>query len=186
MDLGFSGPKYTWNNRQQGLNNVMVRLDRALTKGQFVQHFEYAHVENIITSSSDHYDALLSLDNANVRRQKEVVNAGITGYHLFCTLCRRNLEMGCHLFQECPYARQIWVEMSNWVPVPSFHPATWKTGQGMQEWFADLSGASSLNTTKRKGAHASSLVCELKNEALLWMRAGNKKLTGLVANTVSE
>lgn len=60
VDLGYSRPKYTWNNRQEGENNVKVRLDRAVANGQFMQLFDYCHVENVITSSSDHYVILLS------------------------------------------------------------------------------------------------------------------------------
>lgn len=60
LDLGFSGPKFTWNNRQ-GINNVRVRLDRAVANGQFLQLFDDCHVDNIITFSSDHYAILISI-----------------------------------------------------------------------------------------------------------------------------
>jgi hypothetical protein len=53
----------------------------------------------------------------------------------FCPLCRRNLEISIHLFQECPYARQVLLEINNWAPVQSFHPATWKAYAIMQDWF---------------------------------------------------
>jgi hypothetical protein len=68
VDLGFSGPKYTWNNRQQGQDNIRVRLDRAVANGQFLQFFGDAHVDNIITTSSDHHAALLSL-----KKQRKVI-----------------------------------------------------------------------------------------------------------------
>jgi hypothetical protein len=58
--LGYSRPKYTWNNRQEGENNVKVRLDKVVANGQFMQLFDYWQVENIITSSSDHYAILMS------------------------------------------------------------------------------------------------------------------------------
>lgn len=61
VDLGYSGPKYTWSNRQAGEDNVKVRLDRAIANGQFMHLFEFWHVQNIVTSSSDHYAILLSL-----------------------------------------------------------------------------------------------------------------------------
>ncbi|CAD6250169.1 unnamed protein product [Miscanthus lutarioriparius] len=61
LDLGFSGPKFTWNNRQEGINNVRVRLDRAVVNGQFLQLFDDCHVDNIITFSSDHYAILISI-----------------------------------------------------------------------------------------------------------------------------
>lgn len=61
VDLGFSGPKFTWNNRQSGDNNVKVRLDRATANGQFMELFNDYHVENIITYSCDHYAVLTSI-----------------------------------------------------------------------------------------------------------------------------
>jgi len=62
FDLGFSGPKYTWNNRQVGSDNVKVRLDRAVANGHFIQLFDDYHVENVITSTSDHYAILVSIN----------------------------------------------------------------------------------------------------------------------------
>ena len=73
VDLGFSGPKYTWNNRQQGRDNMRVRLDRAVANGPFIQIFD-TQVQNIITTSSDHYAVLVSLDRAGERRQNEGFN----------------------------------------------------------------------------------------------------------------
>jgi len=62
VDLGFSGPKFTWNNRQEGNDNVKVCLDRAVANGKFNQLFDECHVENVITSSSDHYAILISIN----------------------------------------------------------------------------------------------------------------------------
>lgn len=70
VDLGFSGPKYTWNNRQEGNSNVKVRLDRAVANGQFIQLFDDYHVENIITSSSDHYAILISINSDSGHNDK--------------------------------------------------------------------------------------------------------------------
>jgi exonuclease III len=55
MDLGFSGPNFTWNSRQKSGDNVRVRLDRTVANGHFLQLFNDCNVDNIITSSSDHY-----------------------------------------------------------------------------------------------------------------------------------
>jgi hypothetical protein len=60
-DLGFEGPKYTWTNRQKADSNVKVRLDRGVANGDFLRQFEDCTVENIITTSSDHYALLISL-----------------------------------------------------------------------------------------------------------------------------
>jgi hypothetical protein len=74
VDLGFSGPKCTWNNRQQGQGNIRVRLDRAVANEPFVQLFEDIQVENIITTSSDHYAVLLTPAIAGQRRNEESFN----------------------------------------------------------------------------------------------------------------
>jgi hypothetical protein len=60
--LGFEGPKFTWNNRQDVNTHVKVRLDRAVANGLFSSLFENCMVENIITTSSDHYAILISLE----------------------------------------------------------------------------------------------------------------------------
>jgi hypothetical protein len=37
----------------------------------------------------------------------------------FYQLCRRNLESVHHLFMECPVARQVWIEISSFMPSSS-------------------------------------------------------------------
>nr|XP_045087997.1 uncharacterized protein LOC123495188 [Aegilops tauschii subsp. strangulata] len=61
IDLGYFGPKFTWSNRQEGGHNVRVRLDRADANGDFMQIFDDCTVENIITTSSDHYAILVTI-----------------------------------------------------------------------------------------------------------------------------
>jgi hypothetical protein len=65
MDLGFEGPKFTWNNRQDCDTNIKVRLDRAVSNGHFSQVFQNCSVENLITTSSDHYAILVSLKGSS-------------------------------------------------------------------------------------------------------------------------
>jgi hypothetical protein len=126
----------------------------------------------------------------------------------FCLVCRRNLEMVSHLFQECLYVRQVWTKIGNWASISSFHPTTWTANKTMQDWFGELGGASSTNSKgarslsilvcwmiwrernarvfDRSENHSTYLVCEIKSEAMLWMPAGNKKLGTLVGVLVSE
>jgi hypothetical protein len=61
VDLGYSGPKFTWSNRQDAQCNIRVRLDRGVANGAFSALFEDCNVENIITTSSDHYAIHISL-----------------------------------------------------------------------------------------------------------------------------
>jgi hypothetical protein len=73
MDLGFEGPKFTWNNRQGCDTNVKCRLDRAIANGDFSRMFENCVVENLITTSSDHYAILIILSgNSSVAMQPPV------------------------------------------------------------------------------------------------------------------
>lgn len=49
MDLGFIGLPYTWDNRQQGNDNVKVRLDRGLASSAFLEMFN-----DVKVACSDH------------------------------------------------------------------------------------------------------------------------------------
>lgn len=46
-DLGFIGLPYTWDNRQQGVHNIKVRLDRALANGAFTDMFTDSKVWHV-------------------------------------------------------------------------------------------------------------------------------------------
>jgi hypothetical protein len=61
IDLGFCGPKFTWSNRQDAQCNIRVRLDRAVANNSFSELFPENSVENIITTSSDHFAIRISL-----------------------------------------------------------------------------------------------------------------------------
>lgn len=43
-DLGFIGLPYTWDNRQQGCDNIKVRLDRGLATADFLDLFRNSKV----------------------------------------------------------------------------------------------------------------------------------------------
>jgi hypothetical protein len=60
-DLGFTGPKFTWNNRQDEEHHVKVRLDRAVANSAFTDLFPDVWVENVITTASDHLAISISL-----------------------------------------------------------------------------------------------------------------------------
>ena len=76
FDLGFSGLKFTWKNRQDAQSNVHVRLDRDVVNGAFPARFENFNVENVITTSSDHYAVVISLDSAKLRLEFQQVQHG--------------------------------------------------------------------------------------------------------------
>jgi acetyl/propionyl-CoA carboxylase alpha subunit len=71
--MGFVGPKFTWSNRQDVDTHVKVRLDRAVANDGFSRLFEDSVVENLITTSSDHYAILITLDRASRQHVLEPV-----------------------------------------------------------------------------------------------------------------
>jgi hypothetical protein len=60
-DLGYIGLPYTWDNRQQGYNNIKVRLDRGLGDDKFMELFDNSTVRHIQTTESDHCALLINM-----------------------------------------------------------------------------------------------------------------------------
>lgn len=63
IDLGFSGPKFTWTNKKDVDSNVKVWLNRAVANDEFSRLFEDCHVENVITTTFDDYVISISLSS---------------------------------------------------------------------------------------------------------------------------
>jgi hypothetical protein len=61
LDLGYIGPKYTWNNKQHGDNLVCVPLDRIVENFALIGMFEGYQVENVVTTSFDHMAISITL-----------------------------------------------------------------------------------------------------------------------------
>lgn len=61
VDLGYSGLPFTWDNRQQGIDNVKVRLDRGLADDKFVELFHNTKVMHVQTTESDHCALVISI-----------------------------------------------------------------------------------------------------------------------------
>jgi hypothetical protein len=59
VDLGFSGPAYTYDNRRHGSANVQVRLDRAVADNDWRNLFPESRVVHKVTPCSDHCMILL-------------------------------------------------------------------------------------------------------------------------------
>lgn len=64
-DLGYIGLPYTWDNRQQGSDNIKVRLDRGLGDDKFQEAFDNTSITHIQTTESDHCALLISVQNSN-------------------------------------------------------------------------------------------------------------------------
>jgi ribonuclease HI len=71
-DLGFNGPKYTWNNGREGAAFTKERLDKAVANSEWRMMFENVEVQVMARRSSDHHPLLLSFndDNNAARRKK--------------------------------------------------------------------------------------------------------------------
>lgn len=60
IDLGFSGRRYTWINKQQGSANIRLRLDRAVANSEWLHLFPKARVQHLLLEESDHVPLLIS------------------------------------------------------------------------------------------------------------------------------
>ena len=59
IDLGFSGPSFTWSNRREGLANIKERLDQCLCDQEWQSLFPKAGVRHLCNSNSDHNPIML-------------------------------------------------------------------------------------------------------------------------------
>ena len=60
-DIEFSGPSFTWDNKQKEKRNVKERLDRALANDECFSIFNHIHVHNIACGVSDHLPIIVEL-----------------------------------------------------------------------------------------------------------------------------
>ena len=67
FDLGFRGPKWTYNNKQGGKSNVRARLDRFVASPEWSDYFRNVSVEHICSSRSDHLPILLRVGSKEWR-----------------------------------------------------------------------------------------------------------------------
>ena len=59
IDLGFTGPSFTWSNRCEGLTNIKERLDQCLCNQEWQLLFPKAGVKHLCNLNSDHNPILL-------------------------------------------------------------------------------------------------------------------------------
>ncbi|TXG51627.1 hypothetical protein EZV62_024151 [Acer yangbiense] len=62
IELGSSGPRYTWNNKREGKFNIQERIDRFFANNLWRDRFEFVMVEHLGFNSSDHRPILLKFD----------------------------------------------------------------------------------------------------------------------------
>uniref|UniRef100_A0A453S5L6 Reverse transcriptase domain-containing protein n=1 Tax=Aegilops tauschii subsp. strangulata TaxID=200361 RepID=A0A453S5L6_AEGTS len=68
-DLGYHGPEWTYDNKQQGRKNIRARLDRGVASPEWSELFQNASVLHVTTSRSDHFPLLLSLGTEDTTRK---------------------------------------------------------------------------------------------------------------------
>jgi hypothetical protein len=76
IDLGYSGPLFTWSNKQDGDDLVRVRLDRAVANGSFMAEYDDCTIENLITTTSDHLAILVKLQSFAAQADRQPIKSG--------------------------------------------------------------------------------------------------------------
>ena len=61
LDLGFSGPKYTWTNKRGLADLIQLRLDRCWANSSWKSLFQEANVSHLAQVNSNHCPLLLNL-----------------------------------------------------------------------------------------------------------------------------
>jgi endonuclease/exonuclease/phosphatase family metal-dependent hydrolase len=64
-DLGYKGKPWTYDNKQDGIRNVRVRLDRVIASSDWSDIFPNNQVTHLTSSRSDHCPILFSLDGTS-------------------------------------------------------------------------------------------------------------------------
>ena len=62
IDLGFSGPKFTWSNKRGIDDLIQCRLDRCWANPEWKAHFAEANVTHLARANFDHCPLLLNLN----------------------------------------------------------------------------------------------------------------------------
>lgn len=74
-DLGFKGPKYTWNNGREGEAFTKERLDRAMANTKWRSMYPDIEVTMLAKRSSDHHPILVGLNEKRMlvwRKKKKI------------------------------------------------------------------------------------------------------------------
>lgn len=62
-DLGFKGPKFTWNNGRDGAAFMKERLDRVVANSEWRSMFDAMDVTILASRSSDHHPLYIALNH---------------------------------------------------------------------------------------------------------------------------
>lgn len=70
IDLGFVGLPFTWDNRQQGTDNIKVRLDQSFANSAFLDLFNDVKVRHEQTTKLDHCCLVIECVKRQSRRRR--------------------------------------------------------------------------------------------------------------------
>ncbi|WOK94328.1 hypothetical protein Cni_G03030 [Canna indica] len=75
IDLGFSGPRYTWCNNRMGKKKIVARLDRFYANGDWMAKYSNAMVYHLDKLASDHRPIMLDTreDVGKIRRTRRFI-----------------------------------------------------------------------------------------------------------------
>jgi hypothetical protein len=73
-DLGFSGPKFTWHNRQQGSDYIQARLDRFLATPRWTECYPNYINLHLLRYGSDHCPIMLEFSPISIYRKNNGQN----------------------------------------------------------------------------------------------------------------
>jgi hypothetical protein len=62
-DIGFTGTPWTFDNKQRGIRNVKVRLDRVVASPDWSNIYPQSYVRHLTSSRSDHCPILLTMEH---------------------------------------------------------------------------------------------------------------------------
>lgn len=90
IDLGHSGPAYTWANNQQGRALILERLDRGIATASWINSFPNSKVFHLPNYSSDHLPILIRLEPLPRRKARQFkVEQWWSAHHDFEEVCKR-------------------------------------------------------------------------------------------------
>lgn len=67
-NLGFTGSKFTWWNKQDGIAAIFARLDKAFANADWIQSYPDAVVRHLPPNTSDHTPILIKLQRKKNRK----------------------------------------------------------------------------------------------------------------------
>ena len=121
IDLGYSGPAYTWANNQKGKSLILERLDRAICTAEWVNLYPNSKVFHIPNYPSDHLPILLRTEPRPKRKAKVFrVEQWWSSHEEFGEVCAR-----------AGHGDQSWGELRAYVKI---EVRAWGEGRRNPDW----------------------------------------------------